>query len=958
MVQLVTRFTRHTARATGLFLWAVCLCLPPLLGQNPGKPRHVSLMLLNLSDNGAAERRLIQMAQEYGMNTVYLTVHWEKVYPNNPNQADWSRFDEQVKSAVDRGMSVALRVHLTRGKSRLTGFWDWEKDGLKDQYQISQMGGYSVTTFRYSHEPSADKAAAFLKEVTQRYKWVHDQGKLLFIATSNTPEQEAGYPYNNFEPDTDHPKIYPAIYDCSDQTAAEYREWLKEHYKKIQRLNYAWGSNYESFEQAGPYVVHWEPKESFRQRFGKDWYRFRHEQLKKYTDKLITAVKSVSPTIRYVSDYGSVQDEASGLRGTIGFPHLNERADGVKVNDAPGWDHGFSMDVIRGGMPRGAFIANEVFVPSDVDLVLAERQVNDCFRHGADFVCFVVSTESAMQRVQGVIRNAVGTWQSSPKYDIVDTDSLSYSLVRTIDLFGIFNSIYGGYRQLSTRGGGGQRPVRLKMDDDMFTPAYWAMAANRPPYLRVPIPMRIKAVGQAFSFDIPKDHFGDLDGTIESIEIPNLPAWLTFDGTTVAGTGNRLGDTRLEVRAVDDEGATFSAFLTLRIDASENTNIPPTLQLNLSELVARINEPYLYELPPQMFKDVDGTITRVEALELPPWLSFSNGVFSGRPTVTGDYRVILKAYDNDDAFVETYLTIRVFDQSFFNTAPRIVTPIPNQYSPENEEYVFEIPANTFSDPDGYITSILLHANPTWLSMSFNTIRGFPPGKGEYTFVVRAFDNNGSFVDAPVTLYVEEAALRFTLQAGGNHVVPDQIGMIERGKVFHMDSLPPQLNILAEGNYPFDRVAFKLTGPFVYESRTRRHPYTLYAGSGGFSPTIGRYDLYGEAYTWDDSLLYVTSTYFYISRGDGENLTGDMPEWTSYPMPFRDILSVKAEDDASFDFSIVTAAGQKIPVSDKFIVRTGQLYQIHFSNMGLQSGIYFVQASQDGIVRKTLKVVKN
>jgi hypothetical protein len=925
-----------------------------LSAQTSGKQRHVSLMLLNLSDNGAPERRLIQLAQEYGMNTVYLTIQWEKVYPDSPTRADWARFDEQIKSVVDRGMSVAIRISLTRGKSKLNGYWDWDKDGLKDQYKISQMGGYSVTTFRYNHQPSVDKAAAFVKEVVQRYKWVHDQGKLVFIATCNTPEQEAGYPYNNFEPDTDHPKIYPAIYDCSDQTVAEYREWLKGHYKKVERLNYAWGSNLKSFDEADPYVVHWEPMESFVQRFGKDWYRFRHEQLKKYTDQLIAAVKSVSPTIRYVSDYGSVMDEASGLRGTIAFPHLNQNADGVKVNDSPGWDHKFSMDVIRGGMPKGSFIANEVFIGHDADITLVNNQVNQCFEHGADLVCFVISTEASMQRVQGPIREAVARWKSNPKFDIVDSGSLSYSLIRAIDQRGIFRLIYAGYRQASNNGA---KPIQVKMDDDMFVPSYWAMAANRLPYVRTPLPMQIKAIGKPFSFTVSKENFGDLDGKIESVQITNLPAWLKFDGTTVTGTASALGDTRLEVKAMDDEGGTVSAFLTLRIDANENANIPPTLQLNLSELIARVNEPYSYELPAQLFKDEDGTIARVEVYELPAWLRFSNGVLSGRPTVLGDYKVLLKAYDNQSAFVETFLTIRVMDQTFFNNAPRIVNAIPTQYSPENELFSLEIPTNTFLDPDGYVTSILLHSNPTWLSLTFNTIQGMPPGKGEYSFFVRAFDNNGSFVDAPVTLYVEEAALRFTLQEGGTTTDPARLGKIERGKIFQLDSLPEQLNILAEGNYPFDRVAFQLRGPFSYDSKTRRNPYTLYAGKGGFKPSIGRYDLYGEAYTWEDSLLYVTATHFYISRGDGTDLTGDMPVWTTYPNPFSDIVNVKVESEQPTDFFLVTTAGRRVPVPEKFIVRTGSLCQINLTYMGIPGGIYFLQASKEGVIRKTLKVVK-
>jgi len=924
-------------------------------GQTPPNQRFVSLMLLNLSNNGAPERNLIRMAHDYGLNSVYLTVHWDQVYFDSPDKADWSRYDEQIKMVMDQGMYLALRIYVARPKYRT--FWDWDKDGLKDHLKISHMGAFTTSTFRYSHEPTAAKAAAFVREVVERYKYVHERGKLIFVAVANTAEQEAGYPTSNFEPDTDHPLIYPTVFDCSDQTAEEYREWLKTHYRKLERLNYAWGINMNSFEDIHPHVVPWEPRESFRYRYGKDWYKFRHEQLRKYTETMIAAVKSVSPTIRYVSDYGAVWDEISAQRGTIAFPDLNRKADGVKVNDHLFWDHRYTTDVLRSGMPEGAFIANEVFLtdgyhPADVD-----RQFNECFEHGCDFVCFVVSVESVMRKFEASLRSA-STWKHRPKTRIVPADTVQFSLTKGIDAKSVTDMVYPAYQRLAYKDPKNPKPVFIRAVDDMFVDSYWDIAANRNPYLKVPIPMQIKALGKPFSVEIPKDHFTDPDGQVVRLEIPNLPSWLSFDGEVLSGTGTQLGDYRLEVKAIDDEGGTYSAFLTLRIDPSDNTNVPPILQLHLTELVARINEPYSYTLPREMFTDLDGEITRIEATDLPSWLTYSNGVFSGTPTELDNFQITLKAYDNQNAFVETYLTISVKDRNFFNTAPFIAKPIPMQFSPENQEFVFEIPPDTFVDPDGYITNMVLHENPTWLTLTYNKVKGVPPGKGEYRFIIRAFDNNGSFIDAPVIVRIEEASLRFTLRGTGT-IDPLEISLITKGQVFHVDSLPERLNILAEGNYPFDRIAFKLTGPFKYESRTRRPPYTLYYGEGGFVKAIGRYDIYAEAYTWDDSLLYATSTYFYISRGDETNLTGDMPEWTSYPMPFADILNLKTEDDTQthYDFIVYTADGRKLEVPGWAVRQTGNLYQINFTDLGLSSGIYIVHARQEGIIRKTIRVIK-
>ncbi|MFA7472182.1 MAG: T9SS type A sorting domain-containing protein, partial [Spirosomataceae bacterium] len=90
-----------------------------------------------------------------------------------------------------------------------------------------------------------------------------------------------------------------------------------------------------------------------------------------------------------------------------------------------------------------------------------------------------------------------------------------------------------------------------------------------------------------------------------------------------------------------------------------------------------------------------------------------------------------------------------------------------------------------------------------------------------------------------------------------------------------------------------------------------------------------------------------------------NLTGDMPEWTAFPMPFNDVLNLKTEDEhpTPYQFTLYTVDGRKLEIPQRVVVQSGSLYQINFTDLGLTSGVYIVHVHRDGAVRRTIKVVK-
>ena len=70
-----------------------------------------------------------------------------------------------------------------------------------------------------------------------------------------------------------------------------------------------------------------------------------------------------------------------------------------------------------------------------------------------------------------------------------------------------------------------------------------------------------------FSYTLPADAFTDVDGDALTLTAPNLPDWLSFDGTTFTGTPEQadIGSTDITVVATDPLGETASQTFTLSV---------------------------------------------------------------------------------------------------------------------------------------------------------------------------------------------------------------------------------------------------------------------------------------------------------------------------------------------------------------------------------------------------------
>jgi hypothetical protein len=918
--------------------------------------RYLAQMCLNLTAEKGPELELIRMAKENGMNSVYLTLPWDKIYINSPTETpSWTRFDEQIQLATSLGMKVALRIHLGRHSTRIKGFWEMSQTQLSNS-NLPLLGGYRDTFFGFDNQTLTNKAMAFVKEATTRYRYLQTEKNLLFISVTSTPTQEGEYAGGVIN----GAKEEITVFDYSPSMTKGFQEWLKPNYKKIERLNFLWGTHYKSFDEVPLPSNRWEPFQSFRQRFGKDLYIYRHKVLKQFVDQMIATIKSVDPEIKFVSDYGSVYDHLSAIRGTLGYKNLSEKADGIKVNgELLNHDHRWAVDILKSDTPSHFITANELFLHPNADDATHLKQLNENFAHGANVISVVISTIPTMQKASSFLKQASATWLNQPIKPIVYADEVTYKLSAAVEKSGASSVIYNEYAKKAYANPSNPRPIRVRVEEDLFSPKYWDDASNYKPYVFRPIPMQIIAVNRDFTYRLPADTFSDVDGTIAKMDVSMLPSWLRYEQGQLKGRPTALGDHRILVTGTDDEGATAEAYFTIRVDTRENANKPPVVNSNFSNQTIAVDKAFTFTIPKDAFIDGDGEVSKVEVIELPAWLKFSNGTFTGTPTALGEYRVSLKAYDDMNAFVETYFTLKVVEPQFLNAPPYAVGSFPVKYASLNTPFSFVIPNDIFTDSDGYISSITVQNRPAWLDVALNVISGTPTQEGEHRLIVRAYDNFGAYVEVPFVIRVEIPRLRFELVKGGSAVNQQIIRPLQHDDVLDLKDMPPLLNIFAYGNFDYDQVSFSLKGPVNISSKTMKFPYALFEREGGFIPFVGRYTLTVTATNKDASIISNTMQ-FGISYGDSLHITRGIEEWNFYPNPVESVFNIKlpeAMPETDIRYFITSVAGKKSEIPLGYVNLSDHLVNIDLRSMQLASGIYFIHLESNGALLKQFRIFK-
>lgn len=281
---------------------------------------------------------------------------------------------------------------------------------------------------------------------------------------------------------------------------------------------------------------------------------------------------------------------------------------------------------------------------------------------------------------------------------------------------------------------------------------------NDAPMLLQVLPDVASPEDAAFSFGIPAGTFVDVDGDALTLSATlddgsGLPTWLSFDGETFTGTPPQdfNGSLALTVTASDGELSASDMFV-LTIDP---VNDAPVLVQSLTDVSSPEDSAISIDIPTDAFTDVDGdalilSATLSDGSELPAWLAFDGGSFTGTPPqdFNGALNLLVTASDGeltaDAAFTLTIDPV--------NDAPVLAQALADVSSDEDTSLSVALPADAFVDVDGDALTLSATlsdgtALPTWLNFDGTTFTGTPPQDFNGSFDLTVTANDGEFTTA-------------------------------------------------------------------------------------------------------------------------------------------------------------------------------------------------------------------
>ncbi|MBT8449968.1 MAG: DUF11 domain-containing protein, partial [Gammaproteobacteria bacterium] len=163
-----------------------------------------------------------------------------------------------------------------------------------------------------------------------------------------------------------------------------------------------------------------------------------------------------------------------------------------------------------------------------------------------------------------------------------------------------------------------------------------------PTFTSTPITTATESIN--YSYTVATD---DTDGDTVTVAGTTIPAWLSFDGTTLSGipTASDVGPHSVILTANDGNGGTATQSFTITVAAS-GINTPPTFT-STPITTALEGIEYYYTVTTE---DVNNDTVIVTATTLPSWLAFDGYNLIGEPNATdvGDHNVTLTADDGTD----------------------------------------------------------------------------------------------------------------------------------------------------------------------------------------------------------------------------------------------------------------------------------------------------------------------
>lgn len=453
---------------------------------------------------------------------------------------------------------------------------------------------------------------------------------------------------------------------------------------------------------------------------------------------------------------------------------------------------------------------------------------------------------------------------------------------------------------------------------------------------------------QSIFYQFPGNIFDDPDGTIVRTEARGLRPWMTYTGKEFSAFPQEKGTFPITVRAYDDDSATVETTFNVKV-----LNRLPVVRQPLPEKVIAQNKAFRFRISTAIFADPDGQIARLEALDLPSWLSFNGFELTGTPNTLTTYRIRIRAYDDSGDWVETPFRIVVDTRANLNQPPVVRFKIPDVQLYVTQRFAYKVPDSLFFDTNGYVDRLEFPALPSWLTVKGNDITGLATQAGTYTVAIRAIDDDETTTTTTFTITVRLAQLDFQLVQAGKVGTRQVVGTLKNNDVWQETSLPDKVTIYAFCDAPVKEVRFRLSGPYQKSITATRFPYTLFDEETGFAPIAGTYTL--EATAFSDSMQVSTAKIQFKVQP-----SQSLQEWDVYPNPFSTVCNIKLPSNANpsaLVFRLVSASGQSRPITPQQVTVVDKVAYLNLTPMSLPTGTYFIQILENDTLQQVIKVGK-
>lgn len=364
----------------------------------------------NVNANGGVSAMETQMFNHFkaeGANMLFATLPWNHI--EKPNGEPDYRLVDDIFALAGPNQIVNLRFDFSYALSNasIEHYIPADEAIVDHNGTLVALDGCRMPS--YDSIICRDKIDAAITAQLTHVGTSSYASKLGLVSVTCQGKKESEYPGGPGGQISSGENI-TTLSDYSARSLARWRQRIAGWYPNIAAANVAWGgTNYASFGVV-PLPIPDRPSAnssewSWNGQLLQDLYLHRELSLAEFINHWHATIKGVSPNITTLAEFGSVYDNLSPGRGTMGIVrHLV--TDGVKNNSQPGYNFALGASVALRTRAANMFAGEEIEGITYHSLADYTNWAADCFNAGANFLDWANPYVAGMEGNQTLIDQA------------------------------------------------------------------------------------------------------------------------------------------------------------------------------------------------------------------------------------------------------------------------------------------------------------------------------------------------------------------------------------------------------------------------------------------------------------------------------------------------------------------------------------------------------------------------